>query len=290
MPVRTLTARPAPSRRTGVCRCLARATRLGWRIVPVANAACTSGTGCCTSVAVLAPDMSRSGVAHAATAVRPIEAGTPPRAAVIAAPSFGMIPPSRVPPPSSSVGGVDVDRVDDLAVEDQPVDVGEEEQPVGAERRPRSRRRPRRRSRSAARRRSARPPGSGPASSAAHDLGRAATGSGRRRGRAPGPASRARPISSPKSGTARSPIAAQSAALTAASEARTISIPSGVVTRRPPTNSTGMPGALHLGADLRAGAVDDAHLVPRAASSSTCAADSRGDGAADLDDEPAHVR
>ena len=37
------------------------------------------------------------------------------------------------------------------------------------------------------------------------------------------------------------PIAAQTAALTAASESRTITITSGVVTRRPPTNSTGRP-------------------------------------------------
>ena len=81
----------------------------------------------------------------------------------------------------------------------------------------------------------------------------------------------------------------QSSSLTAASDARTTSIPSGVVTRRPPTNSTGMPARSISSADLRAGAVDDAHLV-LARELEHGRGRLRRDRAADLDDDPAHER
>ena len=101
------------------------------------------------------------------------------------APSFGMIPPSRVPPAISSSAVGDVDRVDHLAVEDEAVDVGEEEQLVGAE--PECDRRggvvgvdvER------ARLRSARRPGSGRRRGCVTTAA-AARDAGRRRGRAPG--------------------------------------------------------------------------------------------------------
>ena len=67
------------------------------------------------------------------------------RAAVIAAPSLGRIRGSSVPPASRPSAVGDVERVDDLAVEHEALDVGEEEQLVGAARRPRSRPRRRRR-------------------------------------------------------------------------------------------------------------------------------------------------
>ncbi len=50
-----------------------------------------------------------------------------------------------------------------------------------------------------------------------------------------------RPISSPLSPTAAGPIAAQTSALTAASDSRTTSRTSGVVTRRPATNAGAIP-------------------------------------------------
>ena len=97
-----------------------------------------------------------------------------------------------------------------------------------------------RRSRSAGRARAARRRGRGrqrapPAPPAARD--RAADEAELRHG----PASR--PISSPKQATARSPIAAQSAAFTARERLAHDLEPLGVVTRRPPTNSTGSPAA-----------------------------------------------
>jgi hypothetical protein len=154
---------------------------------------------------------------------------------VTAAPSFGTIPPSSVPPSRSS-SRRDVDRVDDAAVEDEAVDVGEEEQPLGAEpERERGGRvvgvhvqRPARERRddgilpARARRRPRRP-----------------RRSGRRRARARD-ALRLQPISSPKSGTARGRSRAQSA-VHRGEATRARREPVGVVTRRPPTNSTGMP-------------------------------------------------
>ena len=50
-----------------------------------------------------------------------------------------------------------------------------------------------------------------------------------------------RPISSPKSGTAREPSAAQISELTAANDSRTTASPASVVTRRPPTKVTSSP-------------------------------------------------
>ena len=67
------------------------------------------------------------------TSVRPMKAATPRRAAVIAAPSFGMIPPSSVPPASSSSAVATSIESTTSPSRMKPVDVGEEEQPVGAE-------------------------------------------------------------------------------------------------------------------------------------------------------------
>ena len=165
---------------------------------------------------------------------------------MIAAPSFGQdrvgssVPPATRP---SAVG--DVERVDDLAVEHEALDVGEEEQPVGVHadgdrgggivgvdvQRPGGERRDHRDL-------------PGVERCARGAAARSTIGSPTRP--SSGTGSARRPTSWPKYGTARWPSAAHRSAFTAASDERTISIPSAVVTRRPPTNSTGMPGALHL--------------------------------------------
>ena len=69
----------------------------------------------------------------ATTAVAPISARTPSCAAVIAARSFGMIPPSKAPASSSLLGLVGVDHGDDDAAVEQAGDVGDEEDPLGLE-------------------------------------------------------------------------------------------------------------------------------------------------------------
>src|SRR5581483_9097586 len=176
--------------------------------------------------------------AHATTAVAPMVAATPPRAAVTAAWSFGTIPPCSVPPSSSSLAS---------------------SAPISSTTSP-----PRMRPSTSVRKRSRSAPSpsasaaaassaltfSGPSASGATtgvrpaasacsiSAGAAGTGSPTK------PSSTIRsagsPSSSPKSGSARGPIAAQSAAFTSASASRTTSSPAAVVTRRPATNSTGI--------------------------------------------------
>ena len=70
---------------------------------------------------------------HATTAVAPISARTPQRAAVTAARTFGTIPPSSSPASSSRVGVVRRERAGDGAAESTPGDVGHEQDAVGAD-------------------------------------------------------------------------------------------------------------------------------------------------------------
>ncbi len=154
---------------------------------------------------------------HATTAVAPIDASTPPRAATTAAWSFGTIPPPSAPAAEQALGLGDADRRGDRSAEQQPGHVGDEEELVGAEPdRERGRRlvgvhvqRARRR---AARRRGRARRRARPRSRRGDD------GSGEPTCPSSGTAYGSRPISSPKSGTARGPIAAQTSALTAAKE------------------------------------------------------------------------
>ena len=71
--------------------------------------------------------------AHASTAVAPIVASTPCRAAPTAARSFGTIPPASSPASSSRSASPTSDRGGDRAAEQQPGNVGDEEEPLGAE-------------------------------------------------------------------------------------------------------------------------------------------------------------
>ena len=108
----------------------------------------------------------------------------------------------------------------------------------------------------------------------AHEHRQVGERSGRRRGRAPASASRAQADlvaeERHRALAERGPERLVDGRERARARSRS---PPAVVTRRPPTNSTGMPGALHLGADLRAGAVDDAHLVARARARARASAD-----------------
>ena len=220
----------------------------------------------------------------------PISATSPLVRGVRAASSFGTMPPSNVPSPTSDSARSGADRVG------------------------RARRRGTRPGTSVRKRiRSApSPTASADAASSAFTLsGPRASGEtpGRDRPRARRRSRRARdgtgsptspssgicsassPTSSPASAhrvAARSPR--RRAALTAARLSRTTSSPSAVVTRRPSTNSHLEPAPRHLLGDLRAGAVHDADRVARGAQRRDGLGDAAGRRAADLEDDDAHVR
>ena len=76
---------------------------------------------------------------------------------------------------------------------------------------------------------------------------------------------------------------------TSASDARTTSSTSAVVTRRPSTNVGAIPLPLHLGRDLRARAVHDHDVVPGRAQRERLVGRHGGNPTAELEDDPAHV-
>ena len=172
----------------------------------------------------------------------------PPRAA------SGRSRPRASPSSSSSAARRRRSR-DHRAAEQQAGHVGDEEDPLGAEADRERGRRPRRRSRSAAPPRAARRRGCGPRASAS----RSRRG-GRDAGRRP---ARARARAAPEADLvaeerqARGPIAAQTVALTAASDSRTTASASRRRDAAAADELDRQPAPLHLLGDLRPGAVDD---------------------------------
>ena len=75
----------------------------------------------------------RASAVMPSTAVAPIAASTPSRAAPTAARSFGTMPPRERALREQPLGLVDADRLRDSSAEQEPRDVGDEEEPVGAE-------------------------------------------------------------------------------------------------------------------------------------------------------------
>ena len=198
--------------------------------------------------------------AHASTAVAPIVASTPSASGADRRAELRDDPAGELTGVEHPLGLDATDRRRDRAAEQEARDVGEEEDPLGAE--------PERERRGglvgvdvqrACRQR--RDDRDQPGGERVLDRRRAATGAARRRGRARAPASPRSPISSPKSGTASGPSAAQISALTAASECADDRERGGARHAPPADEGDVEPEPLHLGRDLRARAVDDADLV-----------------------------
>ena len=217
----------------------------------------------------------------------PDRGSTPPRAAVTAAPSLGMIPPSRLPLRSSSAAAstaIEPTTAPSRISPSTSVRKSSSSAPI-----------PIAIAAAASSAFTFSGPRSGETTGIAALLERGEDGrqrrgaAPRRPARAPPPA-RLRARSRPRTArTARSPIAAHSARVDGGERARARSRVPRARDAAAADELDRDPGPLHLARDLRAGAVDDAEARARAPARRPLGR-AVGDRAADLDHQPAHVR